>query len=207
MLTPLEERLLAFTREYITRHGSGPTLKEIGAALSLRSKGTVHRYLTSLVRKGYLLRGSRGWRNLRLAGEYDRGLTTLKMRGRIGSGKPIEPLAEEPEINFSRLLLGQGRFALRVQGDAMAEAGILDGDVIIVRESSTADNGDIVVALVDNGEATLRKMRRHGQRIELIPANRRLVSMIYPANRVHIQGVVTGLVRMHEPREALAALR
>ena len=195
MLTALEQKVLDVTRDYLARHGRGPTLAEIAAAAGLRSKGTVHRYLSALVRKGRLRRRGRGWRNLELAAEPAHARSTLKMRGRIGSGKPIEPLVDEPEINFSGLLAAPDRFALRVEGDAMVEAGIMDGDIIVVRQGADASNGDIVVALVDNDEATLRRLRRHGQRIELVPANRRLVSMIYPANRVRIQGTVVAVVR------------
>ena len=79
----------------------------------------------------------------------------------------------------------------------MVEAGILNGDLVVIRKTETANNGDIVVALIDNGEATLKKLRKHGDRVELIPANQSMAPMIYPADRVHIQGVVVGQVRAY----------
>jgi len=197
MLTRLEERVLQFITHCIAQTGHGPTLAEIGRALGIRSKGTVHRYVQSLADKGHLRRTGRGWRGIRLAGEYDRRLTILPLAGRIAAGRPIEAIPEQQEVNFSDLLLGPDRFVLRASGNSMVEAGILDGDLVIVRRTDTAENGDIVVALVDNDEATLKRLRKHGGRIELIPANRHLASMIYPVDRVRIQGVVVGQVRLY----------
>ena len=90
---------------------------------------------------------------MRLAGEQNRRLTILPLAGRIAAGKPIEAISEQYEINFSEMLLGPGRYVLEVQGDSMIDAGILDGDLVIVRETQSADNGDIIVALIDNNEA------------------------------------------------------
>ena len=95
------------------------------------------------------------------------------------------------------MLLGENRYALEVKGDSMIEAGILNGDLVVVQQSETANNGDIVVALIDNGETTLKKLRKHGDRVELIPANQSMAPMIYPADRVHIQGIVVGQVRSY----------
>jgi len=122
----------------------------------------------------------------------------LPFAGRIAAGQPIEAIPEQLEINFSDMLMGEGRYVLEVKGDSMIEAGIFNGDLVIIRESTTADNGDIVVALIDNGEATLKKLRKHGDRVELIPANQLMAPMIYPADRVHIQGVVVGQVRYYK---------
>lgn len=197
MLTGLEERVLQYITRHITQHGHAPTLIEIGEALEIRSKGTIHRYVESLIKKGHLHRSGRSWRGLRLTGEQKKRLTTLPLAGRIAAGKPIEAIPEQLEINFSDLLLGSDRYALEVKGDSMVDAGILDGDLVVVRQSETADNGDIVVALIDNGETTLKKLRKHGDRVELIPANSAMAPMIYPADRVHIQGIVVGQVRVY----------
>lgn len=197
MLTRLEEKILQYITLHIARHGHAPTLKEIGEAVNVRSKGTVHRYLESLIKKKHLRRGGRGWRSIRLAGERDRSLTILPLKGRIAAGRPIEAIVDQQEINFSELLLGPDRFVLKVMGDSMIDAGILDGDLVVIRKSDTAENGDIVVALIDNEEVTLKRLRKHGDRIELVPDNPSLTSMIYPTNRVHIQGVVVGQVRIY----------
>ncbi len=198
MLTGLEEKILQCITRFITQNGHAPTLMEIGETLDIKSKGTVHRYVESLIDKGHLHRTGRSWRGLRLTGEQSRRLLILPFAGRIAAGQPIEAIPEQLEINFSEMLMGDDRYVLEVKGDSMIEAGIFNRDLVIVRESSTADNGDIVVALIDNGEATLKKLRKHGDRVELIPANQSMAPMIYPADRVHIQGVVVGQVRCYK---------
>ncbi len=198
MLTGLEEKILQCITHHITQNGHSPTLVEIGESLDIKSKGTVHRYVESLIEKGHLHRTGRSWRGLRLTGEQSRRLLILPFAGRIAAGQPIEAIPEQLEINFSDMLMGEGRYVLEVKGDSMIEAGIFNGDLVIIRESTTADNGDIVVALIDNGEATLKKLRKHGDRVELIPANQLMAPMIYPADRVHIQGVVVGQVRYYK---------
>lgn len=198
MLTGLEEKILQCITRHITQNGHAPTLVEIGESLDIKSKGTVHRYVESLIEKGHLHRTGRSWRGLRLTGEQSRHLLILPFAGRIAAGQPIEAIPEQLEINFSDMLMGEGRYVLEVKGDSMIEAGIFNGDLVIIKESTTADNGDIVVALIDNGEATLKKLRKHGDRVELIPANQSMAPMIYPADRVHIQGIVVGQVRYYK---------
>ncbi len=197
MLTGLEEKILQCITRYITQNGRSPTLDEIGQLLEIRSKGTIHRYVKSLIDKGHLQRSGRNWRGLRLAGEQNRRLTILPLAGRIAAGKPIEAISEQYEINFSEMLLGPGRYVLEVQGDSMIDAGILDGDLVIVRETQSADNGDIIVALIDNNEATLKRLRKKGNQVELIPDNQSMTSMVYSADRINIQGVVVGQARMY----------
>ena len=197
MLTGLEEKILQCITRYITQNGHAPTLVEIGKLLDIKSKGTVHRYIESLIDKGHLHRTGRSWRGIRLTGEQNRRLTILPLAGRIAAGRPIEAISDQQEINFSEMLLGADRYVLEVKGDSMVEAGILDGDLVVVRQTETADNGDIVIALIDNGEATLKRLRKHGDRVELIPANQSMAPMIYPADRVHVQGVVVGQVRIY----------
>jgi repressor LexA len=198
MLTGLEEKILQCITRYITQNGHAPTLVEIGESLDISSKGTVHRYVESLIEKGHLHRTGRSWRGLRLTGEQNRRLLILPFAGRIAAGQPIEAIPEQLEINFSEMLMGEGRYVLEVKGDSMIEAGIFNGDLVIIRESDTADNGDIVVALIDNGEVTLKRLRKHGDRVELIPENQSMAPMIYPADRVHIQGVVVSQVRNYK---------
>ena len=127
MLTGLEEKVLQFITQYITQNGHSPTLTEIGDALQIRSKGTMHRYVDSLIKKGHLHKEGRGWRSLRLTGEQNKRLIILPFAGRIAAGRPIEAIPEQLEINFSDMLLGSDRYALEVKGDSMIEAGIFDG--------------------------------------------------------------------------------
>ena len=197
MLTGLEEKILQCITIYITQNGRSPTLDEIGQLLSIKSKGTIHRYIKSLIKKGHLHRSGRNWRGIRLTGEQNRKLTILPLAGRIAAGRPIEAISEQYEINFSEMLLGPGRYVLEVQGDSMIDAGILDGDLVIIRETQSADNGDIVVALIDNSEATLKRLKKNGNQIELIPDNKSMSPMKYSADRINVQGVVVGQVRMY----------
>jgi len=197
MLTGLEEKILQCITRYITQNGRSPTLNEIGQLLEIKSKGTIHRYVKSLIDKGHLQRSGRNWRGLHLAGKQNRRLTILPLAGRIAAGKPIEAISEQYEINFSEMLLGPGRYVLEVQGDSMIDAGILDGDLVIVRETQSANNGDIVVALIDNNEATLKRLRKKGKQVELIPDNQSMTPMVYLADRINIQGVVVGQARMY----------
>ena len=197
MLTGLEEKILQCITMYITQNGRSPTLNEIGQLLQIKSKGTIHRYVESLIKKGHLQRSGRNWRGIRLTGEQDRKWTVLPLACRIAAGKPIEAISEQYEINFSEMLLGPGRYVLEVQGDSMVDAGILDGDLVIVRETQSANNGDIVVALIDNNEATLKRLRKKGDQIELIPDNKSMIPMVYLADRINIQGVVVGQARMY----------
>ena len=197
MLTHLEIKVLGYITEYIAQHNHAPTLREIGETLAISSKGTVHRYVEALIKKGQLRRKGRGWRGIRLTARNRRSLTILPLLGCIEAGKPIEPIPSQSEVNFSAMLLGPDKFVLKVIGNTMMEAGILHNDLVVVRKTETANNDDIVVALIDDGEVTLKRLRKHGDRIELIPANKAMVSLIYPTERVHIQGVVAGQLRLY----------
>lgn len=196
MLTGREDDVLRIVVRHRARHGKAPTLAEIAAEMGQRSRGTVHRYVQGLVEKGYLIREGRGWRTLRPSGSGTPQFALVPLQGRLVNGRPLEPISSPAEVNFADLLLGPDRFALQISGDAMQDAGIRDGDTIILRRTDRAESGNLVVAELDNHEAVLRLLRRHGDRIELVPANRRLTSLIYPADRVRILGVLAGLVRV-----------
>lgn len=196
MLTRLENRILKFISDHLAREQQSPTLKEIGEAMGISSRGTVHRYVQSLIDKGQLERRGRSWRSIQLTRKNTRRLTILPLEGAIEAGKPLAAVESQPEINFSADLLGPGRLAFKVADEGMLDAGILQGDYVVVEKTDRADDDDIVVALIDDGEMALKRVRKHGDRIELIPANRKMLSLIYPTERVHIQGVVVGLLRL-----------
>ncbi|MDR3505240.1 MAG: transcriptional repressor LexA [Acidocella sp.] len=127
------------------------------------------------------------------------GAVSLPLYGRIAAGLPIEALRDEAEqVDVPLTLLGSGdHFALQVEGDSMVEAGILDGDIVIIRKGETADSGQIIVALVDENEVTLKRLRRKGNSIALEPANIRYETKIYPAERVRVQGKLVALLRRY----------
>jgi repressor LexA len=129
----------------------------------------------------------------------DVAAVSLPLYGKIAAGLPIEALQDDGnEIEVPAALLGSGdHFALEVEGDSMIEAGILDGDTVIIRKGETAENGQIIVALVDENEVTLKRLRRRGQSIALEPANVRYETKIFPADRVKIQGRLIALLRKY----------
>lgn len=199
MLTQREQAAYAFIRDFIVRHGHGPLLTEIAAGLGIRSKGTVHRYVRALAAQQLIILQPGRHRGITLAaGGHAGDDATLPLLGRIAAGQPIEAIPDQDSINLTDFLMGPDRFILKVQGDSMIEAGILDGDMVIVEQRQHANDGDIVVALIDNEEATLKKLRhnRDGS-LTLLPANHRLAPMIYTADRIRIQGVVTGQLRSY----------
>lgn len=131
-------------------------------------------------------------------GELDREFLQIPLHGKIAAGTPIEALQQETMIPVPAAMLGRGEhYALQVAGDSMIEAGILDGDTVIIRKTEAADNGDVVVALVDGIEATLKTLRKRGSQVALEPANRSLEVQIYPAHKVRVQGRLVGLLRRY----------
>lgn len=193
MLTRQQAKTLICIREHLAREGHAPTLDEIGVSLGVSSKGAVHRLVQALVDKGYLERGG-GWRGLRPTGRA--APWSLPLLGRIAAGQPIEAIPGRDTLNLADFLLGADRYALHVSGESMIEAGILDGDTVIVQQRDSADDGDIVVALIDRDEATLKRLRynRDGT-LTLLPANAAFKPITYSAARITIQGVVVGLLR------------
>jgi len=195
-LTALEQKMLRFIRRHLAQHGQGPTLNEIGTTLGINSKGTVHRYVQALVEKGYLHHTERGWRGIRLT-NTPHSHTTLPLVGRIAAGRPIEAIPGHDELNFADFS-GQDNYALEVQGDSMCDIGILDGDIVIIKSQATANDGDIVVALIDDQEATLKRFRRLDDRtIKLLPENSQMQAMVYEAQRIQIQGILIGQMRRY----------
>lgn len=197
MLTRSQHKTLTFIRRFIARHDYAPTLTEIATGLGLRSKGSLHKHVQALAEAGYLRTLPGQHRGLQLTQQAEEPLHTLPLLGRIAAGQPIEAIPGVDTLNLTEFLLGPDRFALRVQGDSMVDAGILDGDTVIIERRDTAADGDIVVALIDNGEATLKRLRHCGKRIELIPANPDYQTMVYPADQVQIQGVLVGQLRTY----------
>ena len=198
MLTELEKKILAYVRETLEAQGSSPTMTEIGEAMGIKSKGTVHRYINSLIEKGYLEKSGSGWRNLALVESGEEGVGTLPLAGKIAAGHPIEAIEGRDSIDVNEMLVKPGRFVLKVSGDSMVEAGILDGDWVVIESRATARDGEIVVALVDNEEATLKRLRRGKDgMVELIPENSAMEPMVYSGDRVQVQGVLVGVMRTY----------
>lgn len=204
-LTVLEEKMLMVIRGHFAQHGHAPTLSEIGLQLDINSKGTIHRYVQSLIDKGYLCQTERGWRGIRLANQDPRTLTTLPLAGRIAAGQPIEAIPDLDRINLADLIQ-EDHYALEVKGDSMIDIGILDGDTVIIKSQSTAKQGEVVVALIDEHEATLKRIHYHtdsnesgvdSKKISLIPENISMNPLTYAAERVTIQGILVSQLRFY----------
>jgi len=197
MLTDREREVYDFVRAYTHRHGVPPKLREIGAHLGVVSRGTVHRYLRAIEAAGLIAITPDRARGVRLVSKAT-VRTVLPVLGRIAAGLPIEAIPDETEIDLSEFFMGPNRFVLRVDGESMIEAGILHGDMVIVESRSSARNGEMVVALIDNQEATLKTFLRNPDgSITLRPANRSMAPMRFAAERVAIQGVVVGQMRSY----------
>jgi repressor LexA len=199
MATDRARDVYDFIRAYVARHGVAPKLREIGAGVGLGSRGVVHRYVQALAAEGLIDVESDIARGIRLRkGKAAARAFTLPLLGRIAAGQPIEAIPGEDEIDLSEFFVNRNRFVLRVAGDSMIEDGILDGDMVIVEKREVADNGEIVVALIDGLEATLKRLQKNRDgSVTLKPANRALAPLRYAVSRVRIQGVVVGQFRSY----------
>jgi repressor LexA len=194
-----QKQILDFIGQYIQKFGTSPTLQEIADSLGVSSLATVHEHLQTLSKKGVIRRFEGAVRGIELIdskiGAAIEGIE-LPILGFIAAGSPIQPMTD-PNASLrvaSSMLSGKKRsYVLQVRGDSMIEEGILDGDFVVIEEKKEARDGEIVVALLDNGLATLKKFFKEATRIRLEPANSTM-KPIYASN-VTIQGAVVGLVR------------
>jgi repressor LexA len=195
-----QREIIDFISQFIQKNGYAPTLQNIADAMGLSSLATVHEHIEVLVKKGVLKKhGSRKSRSLEIVDDKLAGRNQgvkLPILGFIAAGKPIEPFSDpNAYLNVSPTLVsGKKRsFVLQVRGDSMIEEGIVDGDFVVVEEEHNVKDGDIVVALLENGLATLKKFFKEATRIRLEPANARMQPIF--ANDVAIQGKVIAVIR------------
>ncbi|MBW1682355.1 MAG: transcriptional repressor LexA [Deltaproteobacteria bacterium] len=198
-LTPKQKSFLAYVSRYMDDWGRAPSFDEICAHFGFRSYNTVTTYLKTLEKKGYIRLPAR--KNRKRAMEVIRPAETrrfeLPLLGKVAAGKPIEAVEDRDVIEVPPSLAGRGdHFVLRVQGDSMEEDGILDGDYVVVRRQPTAENGETVVALIDN-EATVKKYYRRKDHVELRPAHRGMSPIRVRPRDLRIEGRVVGVVRYY----------
>lgn len=201
-LTPRQDEILSWVKGFIRDHGMPPTVREIGTAFDIKSS-TVFDLLQVLERKGHLRRGDQGARSLIVKGRGQRhecACQEVRVMGRVRAGAPIEAIEDDcGTIAVKKdLLCGRTAFALKVEGDSMIDAGILDGDYVVVRKQETADDGDIVVALIEN-EATLKRFFRDADGVRLEPANRNMTFTRVTTDEFRILGTLVGVVRVMSP--------
>ncbi len=197
-LTPKQLRILVYIRDYANARGYVPTMQEVADEFGI-SKVTVFEHISALQKKGYLKRSRHKARSLRLSEDIpfpDQRPTRLPLRGTIAAGRPIEAIETPEVLDLEELFVSPDEtYVLRVEGDSMVEDRICDGDYVVVARRPTARDGQTVVALLDNGEATLKRFYREPDGIRLQPANPNYKPI--KAKHVEIQGVVIGLVRKY----------
>ena len=196
-LTRRQQEIYDFLRNNAERFAHPPTYDELCQRLGLSSRGSLHKHIQALVEAGVVepLEGRQG---IRLAGreETDAGIPHL---GAIAAGRPIEALSQPEFLPVPDFLLSKRPcYVLTVKGDSMIEAGIMNGDLVVIEQRDTARNGEIVVALINGNEATLKRLQNNNDgSVTLIPENSTMVPMNYPATQVEIQGVLVSLLRRY----------
>ena len=193
-LTTRQREIYDFLKDKIVNRGYGPTVREIGAHFGIRSPNGVMCHLKALEKKGLITRESHMSRAIQLA-HAPHGRMVLPLAGTIAAGLPVEAVEQDERVDFSGLFDPEEDFCLQVRGDSMIEDQIADGDFVIVRRQDTAKQGEIVVALVDGQDATLKRFYKEGDRFRLEPANASM-KPIY-SNNVEVLGVVVGVVRKY----------
>ncbi|MCD4813208.1 transcriptional repressor LexA [bacterium] len=200
-LTRKQKEILDFVQHSITANGYAPTLREIGEHFGLSSVATVHKHLKTLEEKGMLSREEGRARHVEVREPEDVPRAwEVPMLGMVAAGSPIEALEQPESVVLPEDMLGRGEtFVLTVKGDSMIEDHILDGDHIIVEKRNRADNGEIVVALIEN-EATVKRLYREAGRVRLQPANAAMQPIYISEGDLHIQGIVIGVLRRMQRR-------
>jgi len=196
MLTQRQKEVLEYIRSYIQEHEYGPTLDEISRALNMGSASAAYQHVEILRKKGFLKKLPYQARSISVF-EQGEDVVEVPLLGAIALGEPIENFTEPEPIQVPRTLIcGSGdHYALVARGNSMKEDGILDGDMLVIKHTNVVDNGDTVVALLEEKGATLKRFFDHGEKIELRPANKSHGSQFYPRGMVEIQGKFCGLIR------------
>ena len=209
MLTRKQNELLTYLRNHIEQHDVPPSFDEMRNALGLASKSGIHRLISGLEERGYIRRLANRARAIQIlepsnkssiaarAVESTTNMVTLPLLGRIAAGTPIEALSDPTnQIELPTNMIGSGEhFALEIVGDSMVGVGILDGDTVVIQRAETARHGEIVVALIDQQEATLKTLLKEPGRIGLEAANPKYETRYFSTGQVEVQGKLAGLIR------------
>jgi len=198
-LTKRQREILDYLNEFIQEHGYAPSLEEIGRRFNLSSLATVHKHLTNLQEKGFIRRAWNRSRSVELVPTRVGGRALeLPLLGFVAAGAPIEAVASNETIAVPEAIVGKrDSYVLRVKGDSMIDEQIRDGDFVIVEDRKTAENGEMVIALLGGHDATLKKFYREHESVRLQPANPTMQPIVVPADHVQIQGVVVGVMRKY----------
>jgi repressor LexA len=204
-ITRRQREVYDYISEFVQKRGYSPSFEEIGEGLGLSSLATVHKHISNLEKKGLLTRDYNRSRSIDLLPPKGRlkqamainSSVVLPLVGRIAAGQPIEAIENQSTISLADFVKSKEVFVLEVRGESMQDEHILDGDYVLVEKSKTAHNGDIVVALVEGTDATLKRFYREGDNIRLQPSNASMQPIIVPAASVEVQGRVIGVLRKY----------
>ncbi len=204
-ITKRQRQVYDFISDFVQKQGYSPSFDEIGQGLGLSSLATVHKHISNLEKKGLLTRDYNRSRSIDLIAPKGRlkqamavnTTMVLPLLGRIAAGQPIEAVENPETISLADFVRSKEVFVLEVRGDSMQDEHILNGDYVLVEKSKTALNGEIVVALIDATDATLKRFYREGDNVRLQPSNKNMQPIMVPAASVQVQGRVIGVLRKY----------
>ena len=198
-LTKRQREIFDFLSEFIDQNGYAPSLEEIGRRFGLSSLATVHKHLTNLQEKGFIRRAWNRSRSVELVpSRVGTRAVDLPLLGNVAAGAPIEAVVSAETVSVPEDLVGKAdTYALRVRGNSMIDEQIRDGDLVIVEDRKTANDGEMVIALIQGEDVTLKKFYRDNGRVRLQPANESIQPLIVDAAQIQIQGVVVGVMRRY----------
>ena len=202
-ITRRQRQVLAFITGFIRENNYSPSYEEIGQGLGLSSLATVHKHISNLEQKGYLKRDYNRSRSIDVVPNKSRAKSAaptgleLPLVGRIAAGKPLEQVETPETISFADFTRSKDVFVLEVRGDSMQDEHIVNGDYVLVEKTPTARNGEIIVALVEGSETTLKRFYKEGEMVRLQPSNSTMQPIMVPAAGVQIQGRVIGVLRKY----------
>ena len=206
-ITKRQREIYDFIARFVAERGYSPSFEEIGEGTDLSSLATVHKHITNLEKKGLLKRDYNRSRSIDVLpprGALKKSMAVaasvgaeLPLMGRIAAGRPVEALQNPETISLADFTRSKEVFVLQVKGDSMQDEAILDGDYILVEKASAVRNGEIVVALVDGMESTLKRIYKEGDKVRLQPSNAAMQPVIVPAAAVQVQGRVIGVLRKY----------
>jgi repressor LexA len=204
-ITKRQRQVYDYISRFVSEKGYSPSFEEIGEGLGLSSLATVHKHISNLEKKGLLTRDYNRSRSIDLLppkGRLKQSMAVntavvLPLMGRIAAGQPIQAIENPESISLADFVQSKEVFVLQVRGDSMQDEAILDGDYVLVEKSKTAHNGDIVVAIVNRDDATLKRFYREGDNVRLQPSNVNMKPIVVHASAVEIQGRVIGVLRKY----------
>jgi repressor LexA len=204
-ITRRQKEIYDYIADFVQRNGYSPSFEEIGGGMGLSSLATVHKHISNLEKKGLLKRGYNKSRSIDVLppkGSLKKSMApaplTLPLMGRIAAGRPIEAVENPETLSLADFTAGsKDVYVLRVVGESMQDEHIVEGDYVIVESTKTARDGEIIVALVEGTDATLKRIYREGDKIRLQPSNAKMQPIIVPAQNVDVQGRVIGVLRKY----------